>query len=38
MSTILIIIIALIFEYFYDDIKKFREDEILNSIRREIGQ
>ena len=29
MSTILIIIIVLIFEYFYDDIKKFRQDEII---------
>ena len=29
MSTMLIIIIVLIFEYFYDDIKKFRRDEII---------
>ena len=29
MSTILIIIIILVIEYFYDDIKKFRQDEII---------
>ena len=29
MSTILIIIIVLIFEYFYDDIKKFRKEELI---------
>ncbi len=29
MSTILIIIIVLIFEYFYDDIKRFRQNEII---------
>ncbi len=30
MSTMLIIIIVLIVEYFYDDIKKFRQDEIIS--------
>ena len=29
MSTMLIILIVLIFEYFYDDIKEFRRDEII---------
>jgi membrane protein required for beta-lactamase induction len=42
MSTILIIIIALIFEYFYDDIKKFREDEIIlkayHSFQKSFGK
>ena len=42
MSTILIIIIVLIFEYFYDDIKKFRQNEIIlksyHSYRKSLGK
>ena len=42
MSTILIIIIVLIFEYFYDDIKKFRQNEMIlksfHSFRKSLGK
>ena len=42
MSTMLIIIIVLIFEYFYDDIKKFRKNEIIlksyHSFRKSLGK
>ena len=42
MSTMFIIIIVLIFEYFYDDIKEFRKDEIIlksyNSFHKSLGK
>ena len=42
MSTMLIIIIVLIFEYFYDDIKKFRQNEIIlksyHSFQKSLGK
>ena len=42
MFTILILIIVLIFEYFYDDIKKFRQDEIIfksyHSFQKSFGK